>query len=138
MYITVVTTIYKQHGAILDFYSETEKQYQTNKYNGDVVSGCRNLLSDFRKNKLIVDNNKVSFKKLYINGQLVAMIEPRFIINNEVFESFSDCYVAYDNESFSDCYVAYDNESLSINDITVIKQLTKVNRQLIIDVLSSN
>ena len=126
MYITIVTTIYKQHGPILDFYSKTEKQYQTNKYNGDVVSACRNLLSDFRKNKLIVDNNKVSFKKLYINGQLVAMIEPRFIINNEVFESFSDCYVAYDNES------------LSINDITVIKQLTKVNRQLIIDILSVN
>ena len=126
MYITIVTTIYKQHGPILDFYSETEKQYQTNKYNKDVVSGCRNLLSDFRKNKLIVDDNKVSFKKLYINGQLVAMIEPRFIINNEVFESFSDCYVAYDNES------------LSINDITVIKQLTKVNQQLIIDILSVN
>lgn len=127
MHITVVTTIYKQRGgSIFDFYSETEKQYQTNKYNGDVVSGCRNLLNDFRKNKLIVDNGKISFKKLYINGQLVAMIEPRFIINDEVFESFSDCYVAYDNDS------------LSINDITVIKQLTKVNRQLIIDILSVN
>ena len=126
MHITIVTTIYKQRGSILDFYSETEKQYQTNKYNGDVVSGCRNLLNDFRKNKLITDNNKVSFKKLYINGQLVAMIEPRFIVNDEVFESFSDCYVAYDNDS------------LSINDIIVIKQLTKVNRQLIIDILSVN
>ena len=125
MNITIVTTIYKQRGPILDFYSETEMQYQTNEYNGNVISGCRNLLNDFRKRKLIV-NNMISFKKLYLNGQLVAMIEPRFIINDEVFESFSDCYVAYDNDS------------LSINDITVIKQLTKVNRQLIIDILSNN
>ena len=125
MHITVVTTIYKQRGSIFDFYCETEKQYQTNKYNCDVVSGCRNLLNDFRKNKLISDNDKISFKKLFINGQLVAMLEPRFIINEEVFESLSDCYVAY-------------GEDLSINDITVIKQLTKVSRQLIIDILSNN
>lgn len=124
MNITVVTTIYKQRGPIFDFYAETEKQYETNKYNGNAVSDCRNLLNDFRKNKLIIDNNKISFKKLFINGQLVAVLEPRFIINDEVFETFSDCYVAYGNRF------------LSISDTTVVKQLTNCNCQKIIDILS--
>ena len=102
------------------------KQYQTNKYAGDVVSGCYNLLNDFRKNKLIIDNDKISFKKLFINDQLAAVLEPRFIVNDEVFETFSDCYVAYGNSS------------LSIGDTTVVKQLTNYNRQIIIDILSVN
>ena len=125
MKITVVTTIYKQQGPIFGFYAETEKQYQTSKYKGDVALGCRNLLTDFRKHKLIMNNDMISFKQLYINNQLVAMIEPRFIINDEVFESLEDCYVAY-------------GEALSINDIKIIKELTHVNRQAIIDILSVN
>ena len=124
MNITVVTTIYKQRGPILDFYTESEKQYETNKYNGDVISGARNLLNDFRKNDLSIDTNKVSFKKLYLDGQLVAMLEPRFIINDEVIETWSDCVVFTGNID------------LLITDTKVIKQLTHYNTQNIIDILS--
>lgn len=123
MNINVVTEVYKQRGPILDFYIETEKIYETNKYNGDVISGVCNLLNDFRKNKLIVDTDKVSTKKLYINGQFVAMIEPRFIIDGESFETWNECFVSHD------C-------SLSIGDTTVVKQLTNYSRQIIIDILS--
>lgn len=124
MNITVVTTIYKQRGPILDFYSETEKQYQANKYCRDIFSGVRNLLNDFRKNKLFFDDNKVSFKKLYLDGQLVAMLEPRFIINDELIETWSDCVVFAGNID------------ISISDTRVIKQLTHYNTQYIIDILS--
>lgn len=124
MNITVVTTIYKQRGSIFDFYSETEKQYQTDKYNGDVISGCRNLLNDFRKSKLIITNDMLSIKKLYLNGNLVAMLEPRFIINDEMFESWSDC-IALNN-----------NPYLSLDDIKIVKQLTHYSRQNIINILS--
>lgn len=124
MNITVVTTIYKQRGPILDFYAESEKQYETNKYNGDVISGCCNLLNDFRKNELMVDTNKVSFEKLYLDGQLVAMIEPRFIINDELFETWSDCIALNDNIN------------LQIKDTKVVKHLTHYNRQNIIDILA--
>lgn len=124
MNITVVTTIYKQRGPILDFYAESEKQYETNKYNGDVISGARNLLNDFRKNELSIDTNKVSFKKLYLDGQLVAMLEPRFIINDEVIETWSDCVVFTGNID------------LLITDAKVVKQLTHYNTQNIIDILS--
>ena len=124
MNITVVTTIYKQRGPILDFYTESEKQYETNKYNGDVISGARNLLNDFRKNDLSIDTNKVSFKKLYLDGQLVAMLEPRFIINDEVIETWSDCVVFTGNID------------LLITDTKVVKQLTHYNTQNIIDILS--
>ena len=122
MNINVVTEVYKQRGAILDFYVETEKIYETNKYNGDVISGARNLLNDFRKNKLIVDTDKVSTKKLYINDQLVAMLEPRFIIDGESFETWNECFVLH-------------NCNVSIGDTTVVKQLTNYNRQRIIDIL---
>lgn len=124
MYITVVTTIYKQRGSIFDFYSETEKQYQTDKYSGDVISGCRKLLNDFRKSKLIITNDMLSIKKLYLNYQLVAMIEPRFIINDELFETWSDC-IALNG-----------NINLQIKDTKVVKHLTHYNRQNIIDILS--
>ena len=124
MNITVVTTIYKQRGPILDFYTESEKQYETNKYNGDVISGARNLLNDFRKNEMSIDTNKVSFKKLYLDGQLVAMLEPRFIINDEVIETWSDCVVFTGNID------------LLITDTKVVKQLTHYNTQNIIDILS--
>ena len=124
MHITIVTTVYKQRGPILDFYNETEKQYQTDKYSYDVISGTRNLLNDFRKNELFFDTNKVSFKKLYLDGLLVAMLEPRFIINNELIETWSDCVVFTSNID------------LSITDTKVIKQLTHYNTQNIIDILS--
>lgn len=124
MHITIVTTVYKQRGAILDFYNEAEKQYQTDKYSYDVISGTRNLLNAFRKNELSFDTNKVSFKKLYLDGQLVAMLEPRFIINDEVFETWSDCVVFTGNID------------LLITNTKVIKQLTHYNTQNIIDILS--
>lgn len=123
MNINVVTEVCKQRGTILDFYVETEKIYETNKYNGDVVSGCRNLLNDFRKSKLIVGTDKVSTKKLYLNNQFVAMIEPRYIVDGESFETWNECFVLH-------------NCNVSIGDTTVVKQLTNYNRQLIIDILS--
>ena len=124
MHITIVTTVYKQRGPILDFYNETEKQYQTDKYSYDVISGARNLLNDFRKNELFFDTNKVSFKKLYLSGQLVAMLEPKFIVNDELIETWSDCVVFTGNID------------LLITDTTVVKQLTHYNTQNIIDILS--
>lgn len=123
MNITVVTEIYKQQGPILDFYIETQKIYETNKYNGDVISGSRNILNDFRKNELFFDTDKVSFKKLYLDGQFVAMLEPRFIIDGESFETWDECFV------FNDCNIV-------IGDTTVVKQLTNYNRQSIIDILA--
>lgn len=123
MNITVVTEIYKQQGPLLDFYTETQKIYETDVYNGDVISGSHSLLNDFRKHDLFFDTDKVSTKTLYLDGQLVAMLEPRFIIGGESFVTWDECFV------FHNC-------NLAIGDTTVVKQLTNYNRQIIIDILS--
>ena len=125
MEITIKRTVYKQSGMDLKFYYETQNEFQTNKYSyDDPIFARENLLKDFKKRKLLRGDDEVSEMELYLDGVLVADVEPYFTVGDETFISWFDCCLA--------------NDDITIGETTITKKLNIVNWYGILEVLNSN
>ena len=128
MIIKTIETMFTQDGPNLHYFTEYEYEYETNKYSYEnQLFECKHLLSDFRKNELSFSQDMVSDIELYLDNNLVAILQPCYTINDETFNHWNDCYMVYDCDN-----------SLMISDVTISKHLNIINRKKMLEVLKSN
>lgn len=125
MKVMIKKTVYKQSGMDLKFYYETQNEFQTNKYSyRDPIFAREDLLKDFKSKELYLDIDTVSEMELYLDGVLVASIEPYFTVGDETFISWLDCCLA--------------NDDITIGETVVTKKLYILNWSGMLEILNSN
>ena len=128
MIIKTIETMFTQEGPNLHYFTEYEYEYETNKYSYDEpMTEFKKLISDFRKNGLSFSQDTVSDIELYLDNNLVAILQPCYTIESESFNHWNDCYMAYDTDN-----------SLMINDVTITKRLNIIDRKKALEILASN
>lgn len=125
MKVTIKRTVYKQSGMDLQFYYETQKVFNTNKYSyEDPIFARKNILKDFRSEELSYSSDMVSEMELYLDDCLVADVEPYFTVDGETFISWFDCCL--------------DNDDITIGETTITKKMNLVDWQGMLEILKSN
>ena len=128
MQIKIIATVFTQDGPNLHYFTEYEYEYETNKYSYDEpIAEFKKLIIDFRKNDLSFSQDTVSDIELYLDNELVAILQPVYTIDGESFSNWNDCYMSYDTDN-----------SLAISDTTITKHLNVIDRDKALKILVSN
>ena len=135
MKITIKENVYSQVGPELKYMNTIYNEYNTNEYSFENPTiACEDILRDFRENTLIVNYCNVSELELYLDNELVAILQPCYTIENESFNNWKDCYNTFSyDESSLDC-----DDFLFISDTTITKQLIMIDRDKMLDILKRN
>ena len=128
MIIKTIETVFTQQGPNLNYFTEYEYEYETNKYSYEnQLFEYKHLINDFRKNDLSFSQDSVSDIELYLDNNLIAILQPCYTIENETFNHWNDCYMSYDCDN-----------SLSINDVAITKRLNIINHEKALEILKNN
>ena len=128
MIIKTIETMFMQEGPNLNYFTEYEYEYETNKYSYDEpFTDFKELINDFRKNAISFSQDTVSDIELYLDNKLVAILQPCYTIENETFNHWNDCYMSYDT-----------NDNMSISDAAITKRLNVIDRDKALEILASN
>lgn len=128
MNIKTIEILYSQEGPNLHYFTEYEHEYDTDRYSyDDPIFDRESLLKDFRKNDLSYGQDAVSGIELYLDDELVAILQPCYTIENETFNQWGDCYMSYDTDN-----------SLMISDVSVTKRLNVIDRKKLLEIIEHN
>ena len=128
MKITIVEKNISQQGANLvnEFDSYYDMETDEFKHEKDSFESATTIINRFRKNDISYSPYGFNSFELYLNGELIATIDPCFTVDNETYLNWYDCF-DYAND---------DNFSLSdVNKIT--KRLSVISYTKMIDILDS-